>query len=90
MASFAAARSVLRSSSAFNFAARLASEAQAARSPIRAASRRRPSLSTFRSPVEMSFCAESMMPYHTVTASALMTSMLAISQRSYGWLPEGL
>ncbi|CAN0864070.1 hypothetical protein LINGRAHAP2_LOCUS8847 [Linum grandiflorum] len=25
-----------------------------------------------------------MMPYHTVTASVSMTSMLSISQRSYG------
>ncbi|OWM91073.1 hypothetical protein CDL15_Pgr023406 [Punica granatum] len=59
MASFAAARSVLRSSSAFNFAARLASEAQAARSPIRAASRRRPSLSTFRRASKSSLLIES-------------------------------
>jgi hypothetical protein len=31
-----------------------------------------------------------MMPYHTVTASALMTSMLALSNRNYAWLSEGI
>ncbi|KAI4378491.1 hypothetical protein MLD38_015963 [Melastoma candidum] len=43
----------------------------------------------FRSPVEMSFCVETTLPYHSVTSSALMTSMLSISQHGYGWLPEG-
>ncbi|CAN1123398.1 Protein NUCLEAR FUSION DEFECTIVE 6, mitochondrial [Linum perenne] len=97
MATFAAAgRSFFRSSSSVrSAAARFASQAKAApkaspASPFRATANKAPSQSTFRLPVEMSFAVESMMPYHTVTASALMTSMLSISQRSYGWLPEGI
>ncbi|KAJ0476632.1 hypothetical protein HanHA300_Chr13g0479491 [Helianthus annuus] len=46
-------------------------------------------LYVFRCPVEMSACLESLQPFHTATASALMTSMLTLSQRGYGWLPEG-
>lgn len=42
-----------------------------------------------RSPVELSCCVETLLPYHTATASALLTSMLSVSQRSYGWTPEG-
>ncbi|KAJ8761072.1 hypothetical protein K2173_000751 [Erythroxylum novogranatense] len=42
----------------------------------------------FRTPVEMSCCLETFLPYHTASASALLTSMLSISPRCYGWTPE--
>ncbi|KAL5715794.1 hypothetical protein ACHQM5_017566 [Ranunculus cassubicifolius] len=41
-----------------------------------------------RSPVELSCCVDSLMPYHTATSSALLTSMISISRRSC-WFPEG-
>ncbi|GKU93052.1 hypothetical protein SLEP1_g6686 [Rubroshorea leprosula] len=92
MASLAAARSIFRSSSARSAAARLAPQAKpkAAPSAFRASSSTPLSNRTFRCPcpVETSFCVESLLPYHTATASALMTSMLSICRRSYGWLPE--
>ena len=43
-----------------------------------------------RLPVEMSCGVQSLLPYHTATASALLTSMLSVSRHSYGWTPEGI
>ncbi|XP_015383078.1 protein NUCLEAR FUSION DEFECTIVE 6, mitochondrial isoform X8 [Citrus sinensis] len=90
MASFAAARSIFRSNSARNATTRLASQAKtkAAPSPFGVSAKKPLSLAALRSPVELSFCVESMLPYHTATASALSTSLLSISQCGYGWLPE--
>ncbi|XP_059663190.1 protein NUCLEAR FUSION DEFECTIVE 6, mitochondrial isoform X1 [Cornus florida] len=84
------ARSVLRSNSLRNVAARLASQAKAARSPFPMSGRKPLSHRIFRCPVELSVCVESMQPFHTATASSLMTSMLSISSCGYGWVPEGL
>ena len=47
------------------------------------------SVNGIRTPVEMSFGLESMLPYHTATASALLTSMLSVSPRTYAWTLEG-
>ncbi|MFS8004365.1 hypothetical protein Hanom_Chr13g01224901 [Helianthus anomalus] len=86
----AAARSVFRSSSVRSAAARASSQAKAARSPFRIGTHNSLPNRIFRCPVEMSACLESLQPFHTATASALMTSMLTLSQRGYGWLPEGI
>ncbi|KAL6553993.1 hypothetical protein OROMI_019666 [Orobanche minor] len=85
-----AARSVFRSSTIRNAATRLASEAKSGRSsPFRLPSRNsRIAHRVFRNPAELSACLESMQPYHTATASALMTSMLTASCCGFGWLPE--
>ncbi|XP_022764081.1 protein NUCLEAR FUSION DEFECTIVE 6, chloroplastic/mitochondrial-like isoform X2 [Durio zibethinus] len=87
--SAAAARSVIRSSSARNAVSQLYSQAKAAPSPFHVSSKFRLSGRIFRCPVKASVCVESVLPYHTATASALMKSMLSISRRSYVWLPEG-
>ncbi|PKA49293.1 hypothetical protein AXF42_Ash014195 [Apostasia shenzhenica] len=49
-------------------------------------SRRLPS-SIARHPAELS-CVQSLMPLHSVTASSLLTSMLAVKAGSWGWLSE--
>ncbi|KAJ0668223.1 hypothetical protein HanPI659440_Chr17g0686661 [Helianthus annuus] len=90
----AAARSFFRSTSVRNAAARISSEAKckagAAPSPFRFSTTKPLSHRVFRCPVEMSVCLETMQPFHTATASALMTSMLTVSRTGYGWLPQGI
>ncbi|KAG0463883.1 hypothetical protein HPP92_019504 [Vanilla planifolia] len=41
-----------------------------------------------RLPVELS-CMQSLMPFHSVTASALLNSMLSLKPGSWAWLSEG-
>ncbi|XP_073271967.1 protein NUCLEAR FUSION DEFECTIVE 6, mitochondrial-like [Primulina huaijiensis] len=83
-----AVRSVFRAPTVRNAAARLAFEAKFTRSAFRLPSRTPLAHRVFRCPAEMSACLESMQPYHTATASALMTSMLVVSRCGFGWLPE--
>nr|XP_043607512.1 protein NUCLEAR FUSION DEFECTIVE 6, mitochondrial-like isoform X1 [Erigeron canadensis]XP_043607513.1 protein NUCLEAR FUSION DEFECTIVE 6, mitochondrial-like isoform X2 [Erigeron canadensis] len=83
-AAIAAVRSFTRSTSVRSAAARLSS---GTRTPIFRLPSTRPRI--FRRPVELSACLETVLPFHTVTASALMTSMLHLSHPIYASLPEG-
>ncbi|XP_072994222.1 protein NUCLEAR FUSION DEFECTIVE 6, mitochondrial [Typha latifolia] len=56
-------------------------------SPARFFLRRRP-VAISRLPVELG-CSQSLMPLHSVTASALLTSMLSLKPGSWAWLSEG-
>ncbi|KAJ8431367.1 hypothetical protein Cgig2_002948 [Carnegiea gigantea] len=85
-----AARSIFRSASARSAAAKIVSGSKSARSPFRAPATGPLSQRIFRCPAELSACLETMQPFHTATASALMTSMLSVSCRSYGWVPDGV
>ncbi|KAL8511515.1 hypothetical protein ACS0TY_018061 [Phlomoides rotata] len=59
-------------------------------SPFRTASQNPLSARIFRSPVELSSVSVlSMLPYHTATASALLSSMLSVAPRGYGWSIDG-
>ncbi|KAL6850157.1 hypothetical protein ACP4OV_020784 [Aristida adscensionis] len=84
-AAAAAARSLLRSSAPLLRAA--PARSAAARPALRRALAAPPRL--LRSPVEASFCVESLLPLHSATAAARMTSMLAAPGRGLGWLTEG-
>nr|GEW29771.1 protein nuclear fusion defective 6, chloroplastic/mitochondrial-like isoform X1 [Tanacetum cinerariifolium] len=96
MASAGAARSVFRSAAAFRTAASRTTSAAAkpnatssARSAFRFPSQKPMSHRIFRSPVELSAVSvESMLPFHTATASALLTSMLSSAPRTCGWIIE--
>ncbi|KAK6154740.1 hypothetical protein DH2020_008988 [Rehmannia glutinosa] len=88
-----AARSVLRSAttSARSATARLSAglKPRAAPSPFRISSQKPLSARIFRSPVEMSCVSVvSMLPYHSATASAVLTSML-VAPRGQAWTIEG-
>uniref|UniRef100_A0A0D9Y5V7 Protein NUCLEAR FUSION DEFECTIVE 6, chloroplastic/mitochondrial-like n=1 Tax=Oryza glumipatula TaxID=40148 RepID=A0A0D9Y5V7_9ORYZ len=89
-AAAAAARSLLRSSASLLRAApaRSASASScAARPSLRRALAAPPRI--LRSPVELSVCVESLLPLHSATAAARMTSMLAVPGQGLGWLTEG-
>ncbi|XP_039008931.1 protein NUCLEAR FUSION DEFECTIVE 6, mitochondrial-like isoform X2 [Hibiscus syriacus] len=88
-----AARSVIRSAAARASAAtRLAGSTKSmprpACSPFRISNQNPLHARIFRSPVEMSCCVETLLPYHTATASAFLTSMLSVSRRRSGWTAE--
>ncbi|KAL4562310.1 hypothetical protein LXL04_034510 [Taraxacum kok-saghyz] len=98
MAAAVAARSVLRSASTSikQSMSRISTGAKpsstgAAHSPFRIRTQKPQSHHIFRLPVEMSCVAvESLIPFHTATASALLTSMLSSAPYSFGWTIDGI
>ncbi|KAL1537845.1 protein NUCLEAR FUSION DEFECTIVE 6, mitochondrial-like isoform X2 [Salvia divinorum] len=88
MASFAA-RSVLRSARCSTARISVGVKPRASPSPFRLPSQNPLPARIFRSPVEMSSVSvASFLPYHTATASALLTSMLSVAPRTHAWTIE--
>ncbi|MCD7447184.1 hypothetical protein HAX54_025530, partial [Datura stramonium] len=84
-------KSVLRSAATSGRAAaiKFASGAKPKVAPFRIPTQKSLTARIFKSPVEISCVrVESMFPYHTATASTLLTSMLSATPRSYGWTLE--
>ncbi|XP_073115358.1 protein NUCLEAR FUSION DEFECTIVE 6, mitochondrial isoform X2 [Elaeis guineensis] len=90
MAAMGGARRALltfRSSSPSLFTGCSRSPASSPASAFARFSRRRLPLAIARLPVELG-CAQSLMPLHSVTASALFTSMLSLKPGNWAWLSE--
>ncbi|KMZ76474.1 hypothetical protein ZOSMA_101G00580 [Zostera marina] len=91
MASIGIVRSVLR---VRNVASKIATEVKfssSARPSFRIPGNASASVSSrflLRSPVQLSFCVESLLPLHSATASSIMTSMLSVFPIGYGSLFE--
>ncbi|GAB2234709.1 hypothetical protein Droror1_Dr00003974 [Drosera rotundifolia] len=91
MVTVAAARSILRSATTVrSAAAKAASASKSARSPFRIPTATATTPRIFRCPVELSACLDTLQPFHSASASALMTSMLSMSRGGFGWVPEGI
>ncbi|KMS96366.1 hypothetical protein BVRB_9g225760 [Beta vulgaris subsp. vulgaris] len=87
MATISTARSICRSSPFQRLATKLISGVKSSRSVPRSANNAL-SRRIFRCPAELSVCVETMQPFHTATASALMTSMLSTSCPCHGWVSD--
>ncbi|CAM8921548.1 unnamed protein product [Rhodiola kirilowii] len=89
MSAFIAAISALRSSVVRTAATKLSGGPKPRASAFLLPKQKPVAQRICRSPIEMSsVLVESMMPYHTATASALLQSMLCVNRSLYGWNPE--